>query len=159
MRTYALINNSVVTSVLDFEESEFDLYVKMNHMVIDVTNLDPRPQVGWVLVGNTLQFPVGISDREKMEITLNKQKRLFGIALSSDAIDRIGARNKILNKNGTQVTTLLTQLMGVKGLLETGALGTARYSCIQLKAVYTEYADIFDYVVNEINVFENSFGL
>lgn len=159
MRTYALINNSVVTSVLDFEESDFDLYVKMNHMVIDVTDLDPRPQVGWVLVGNTLQFPVGISDREKMEIALNKQKRLFGTALSNDAIDRIGARNKILNKNGTQVTTLLTQLMGVKGLLETGALGTARYSCVQLKAVYTEYADIFDYVVNEINVFENSFGL
>lgn len=159
IKLFALINNQVVTNVISFEDSEFQEYAKQNDMVLDINDLSPQPQIGWVLNGNRLEFPVSDSDRERMEITLNKKKRLFGTELSNNAIDRIGARNKILNKNGPQVTALLTQLVGVKALLETGALGTARFSCIQLKAVFTEYADIFDYVVVEINVFESTFGL
>jgi hypothetical protein len=159
MKKYALINNAVVTQTIDIEEEDFLSYAKDNHMVIDISDMSPVPQIGWVLNGNQLQFPTGVSDREKMEIQLNKNKREFGTLLSNTSIDRIGARNKILMKTGPQVTELLTHLMGVKALLETGALGTARYSCTQLKYVYTEYADIFDYVIGEINLFESSFGL
>ena len=159
MKKYALINNAVVTQIVEIDEQDFHTYSRDNNMVIDITDASPVPQVGWVLNGNQLEFPIGISDREKMEIQLNKNKREFGTSLSNISIDRIGARNKILMKTGPQVTELLTHLMGVKALLETGALGTARYSCTQLKYVYTEYADIFDYVIGEINLFESSFGL
>lgn len=159
MRTYALVNNAVVTAILEFEDVEFETYARVNHMVIDITDLDPRPQIGWVLNGNILEFPQSLSNREIFEEELNDKKVEFGIKLSRKAINKIGARNKILNKNGTQVIALLTQLVGVKSLLETGALGTARNSCVGLKTVYTEYTDIFDYVIVEINVFESTFGL
>ena len=131
MKKYALINNAVVTQIVEIDEQDFHTYSRDNNMVIDITDASPVPQVGWVLNGNQLEFPIGISDREKMEIQLNKNKREFGTSLSNISIDRIGARNKILMKTGPQVTELLTHLMGVKALLETGALGTARYSCTQ----------------------------
>lgn len=159
MRKYALINDSIVTQLIEIEQSEYPQYSSNNHMVIDVTDLEPQPQANWILNGNKLEFPNGTSNREILEIQLAGKKADFGIKLARIAIDRIGARNKILNKNGSQVATLLTQLFSVKLLLETGALGTARYSSLQLKAVYTEYSDIFDYVVNEVNNFESAFGL
>jgi hypothetical protein len=115
--------------------------------------------VGWVLNGNKLQIPQNLSSREEFEIDLNSRKAEFGSKLSKSAVDRIGARNKILNKSGSQVISLLTQLLGVKSLLETGALGTARYSCMQLRSLYGEYADIFDEVISQINIFESNFGL
>lgn len=159
MKTYALVNKSVVSEIVEIEDDLFQHYAKNNDSIIDITDTEPKPQKGWVLNGNKLQFPIGDSDREKLEIDLNEKKRIFGRSLCNRAVDRVGARNKILDKNGTQVTAILTQLLGIKALLETGALGTARYSCVQLKAVYTEYADIFDLVIQEINVFESTFGL
>lgn len=159
MRKYALINNSVITGIVDIEEENYNDYTKTNNAVIDITDVIPQPQVNWILSGNKLEFPNGVSDREKLEIELAEKKTDFGIKLARTSIDRIGARNKILNKNGAQVAALLTQLLSVKLLLETGALGTARYSCVQLKAVYTEYDDIFSMVIEEINCFEVSFGL
>ncbi len=159
MRKCALVSNGVVTKIVDVEDSEMQDLARSSEMLIDITDEVPQPSVGYILNGNTLRIPQNLSSREEFEIDLNSRKSDFGIKLAKSAIDRIGARNKILNKNGTQVAALLTQLLSVKLLLETGALGTARYSCVQLKAVYTEYDDIFNMVIDEINSFEVSFGL
>lgn len=159
MRKYALVNNSMVTKLAEIEEDGFPELIKSNDMVIDITDDSPQPTVGWVLNGNKLEIPQNLSSREQFEIELNSRKAEFGSKLAKSAVDRIGARNKILNKSGSQVISLLTQLLGVKSLLETGALGTARYSCMQLKTAYSEYADIFDEVISQINNFESNFGL
>jgi hypothetical protein len=159
MKKYALVNNGAVTQTIEIEEEYYSDFIKLNEMVIDITDDNPQPVMGWVMNGNKLQIPQNLSSREEFEIDLNSRKSEFGIKLSKSAVDRIGARNKILNKNGSQVISLLTQLLGIKSLLETGALGTARYSCIQLKAIYVEYADIFDEIINKINDFERNFGL
>lgn len=159
MRKYAIIKNSVVCQIVDLEEDLVEEYSRKSESLVDISDSIPQPQIGWVLNGNTLQFPTGVSDREKLEIELAEKKTDFGTKLSRVAINKIGARNKILDKNGSQVAVVLNALVGVKLLLETGALGTARYSCTQLKAVYTEYGDIFDFVIKEINNFESNFGL
>lgn len=159
MRKYALLKNNVVTNIVEIDDTEIQDLISNNEMVIDVTDTTPIPTIGYILNGNTLQIPQNLSSREEFEIQLNSKKCQFGQKISQNAIDRIGARNKILNKNGQQVIALLTQLISIKSLLETGALGTARSSCAQLKSVYTEYTDIFDYVINEINSFEVTFGL
>lgn len=159
MGRYALVNNNIVTSVLDIDESDLSRYSAVNHMIIDVTNIVPEPRIGFVLNGNVLELPQGQSSREQFEIDLAIKKMDFGANLARQAIAKIGARNKILNKTGEQVSALLTQLLSVKLLLETGALGTARGACMQLQAVFTEYADIFADVIVEINTFESSFGL
>lgn len=159
MRKYALLKNSVVIQTMDIEDDDVPGIIAMNEMVIDITDQNPLPAIGYVLNGNILEIPQNNSSREQFEIDLNSRKAEFGLKLAKAAIDRIGARNKILNKNGSQVISLLTQLIGVKSLLETGALGTARNSCVQLKSVFTEYVDIFDEVINQINLFETNFGL
>lgn len=159
MRKWALVNNDVVTGVVDVENDQMSELATKHQMVVDVTDQTPQPAIGWVLNGNVLQIPQSFSSREQFEIELNSRKAEFGSKLSKMAVDRIGARNKILNKNGPQVISLLTQLLSVKALLETGALGTARNVCAQLRLGYTEYDDIFTIVINEINSFESSFGL
>lgn len=158
-RKYALIKNSVVFEIVSLEEEAVSDYVKLCDLLIDIEDITPLPAVGWVLEGNSLQIPQGTSSKEEFEINLNARKSEFGTALVKRAVDKIGARNKILFKTGPEVMTLLTALLGVKALMETGALGTARASCAQLKVVYTEYADVFDFVITEINTFEATFGL
>lgn len=159
MQKYALVNNNVVTGVIEIEVEQLNDFISTNEMIIDITNQLPLPAIGYVLNGNTLEIPQGLSSREDFEIELNSKKSKFGTNLAKIAVDRIGARNKILNKSGPQVVTLLSQLIGIKSLLETGALGTARHSCSVLKVTYTEYADIFDYIISEINLFEATSGL
>ena len=158
-RKYALINNNVVTEVVTLEDSDIALYSKTNNLVIDIEDISPQPAINWVLNGNKLEFPQSNSDREKLEECLAQKKMDTGFELSNLAIVKIGARNKILNKSGAQVSALLTQLLSIKLLLETGALSTARDACNQLKVVYTEYTDIFDLVINRINDFERDNGL
>lgn len=159
MKKYATINNNVVTSILDLEIEEHLNVSTQHQLLIDIDDLNPQPVIGWVLNGNKLEIPQGYSSREEYEIELAEKKVNFGMKLSNICVVRIGARNKILNKSGTQVATLLNQLLSIKLLLETGALGTARYSCLQIKTIYTEYADIFDYIINEINIFEKTTSL
>lgn len=159
MRKYALVNNNIVTSIKDLEDEELSIYISQNNSVIDITDIVPQPQLNYVLNGNKLEIPQGFSNREQFEIELNKRKSEFGSKTALDVINKFAARNKILNKNGTQIAALITQLLPVKLLLDTGALGTARYSCVQLKTIYTEYEDIFDYIINEINSFEAQYGL
>lgn len=159
MRKYALVNNNVVTDVISISEEELNFYTKNNNIVIDITDMVPEPKFGYVLNGNILELPAGNSSREEFEFELALRKMSFGENLAKISIAKIGARNKILNKNGTQVATILNSLLPIKLLLETGALGTARDSCQQLRIVYAEYDDIFNFVINEITVFENTFGL
>lgn len=159
IRKYALVNNFIITDIKDLTEEEYLIAIRSNNLVVDIQDLNPQPMVRWVLDGNVFTLPQGISDKEALEIELASKKTDFGIALARFCVDRIGARNKILNKDGLQVSAILNNLLPVKLLLETGALGTARFSCVQLKNVYTEYADIFQHVVDEVNSFENSHGL
>lgn len=159
MRKYALLQNNVVVEVRQLEEQEVQMLGLNYSMIIDIEDELPQPSVGWKFEGNKLVPQSSGQTQEQYEIELASKKTSFGISLAREAIDKIGARNKILNKTGSQVTTLLNQLVGVKLLLETGALGTARYSCTQLKAVYTEYTDIFNIVIDSINEFEQKYGL
>jgi hypothetical protein len=159
MRKYAIIYNDVVAAIEQIKDEDVANRAKEVQMLIDVEDMVPAPSVGWVLNGNKLEIPQNLGHREIFEIDLNRRKSKFGLELAQNAVDRMGARNKILNKTGSQVSALLNSLLVVKSLMETGALGTARGMCSQLKAPYSEYADIFDFVIEQINWFEGNFGL
>lgn len=159
MQKYAIINNNKVTDIQSVEEEDYLILAKNNHLVISIEGTSPQPQIGWVLNGNKLEYPQSLSSVEEFEIQLAAKKCEFGTQLAKETINRMGARNKILNKTGAQVIAILNQLVGIKMLLETGALGTARSSCAQLKSIFTEYSDIFDDIINKINSFESTNGL
>lgn len=159
MRKYALVNSGIVSQVLDLEEAQALAAGLTNNAVIDIEDQIPQPVVGWVLNGNILEKAQGNSSLEKYEQELALKKIDYGCNLSKIAIAKVAARNKILKKSSTQITTLLNQLIGVKMLLETGSLGTTREACTVLKSIYTEYTDIFEYVIDQINTFERDFNL
>lgn len=158
-RKHAIVENNVVVEIAILEEEDIITISKIKQAVIDIEDMSPQPNLNWVLNGNKLEFPQSNSERERLEECLAQRKMDLGFELSNLAIVKMGARNKILNKSSAQVSALLTQLLSVKLLLETGALGTARDACSQLKLVYTEYADIFDTVILRINDFERDNGL
>lgn len=158
MRLYALINNNVVTEVLALDDSEVSAASAQNQQIIDVEDSHPTPEIGWTLVGNKLE-PFESLSQEALEVSLAAKKMKRGTVISSTAIARVGARNKMLAKTAQQITALLSTLSGLKALLETGALGTARDVIAQVKQGYPEYADIFDDATAEINDFESKYGL
>lgn len=100
-----------------------------------------------------------LSEQEYKERILAKKKREYGLYISNELVELMGARNKILGLTGAQVTALLQQLGGIKTLLETGALGTARTYMIQAKASLPYHGDVLDDGINDINVFEAENGL
>lgn len=57
MRTYAILDNNIVTSIIDAEEELVRDLMKAS-LVIDIQDQIPQPQVGWVLSGNILVPPV-----------------------------------------------------------------------------------------------------
>lgn len=159
MRKFALVNNNIVTEIKTLTEDDYRQETLSNQTVVDIEDITPQPMINWVLNGNKLEFPQGGSEREILETALAEEKITFGIQLARKAVVKIGVRNKILNKNGEQVSLILNSLLPIKLLLETGALGTARFACLQLKNVYTEYSDIFQSAVDDINFFESKNGL
>ena len=50
---YAIVNNNIVESILETDDVES--YLKTNQLIIDITDIYPQPNVGWVLNGNKLE--------------------------------------------------------------------------------------------------------
>lgn len=95
----------------------------------------------------------------EMQIATNldrqKTQREFGLYLVPELIDMMGERNLTLIQNGTSVNipAIASDNAGIKLLIETGALSTARSICTQLKVKYPTHADIYDYVIEDITEF------
>lgn len=54
----AVINeNNVVNAVMELQEYQIQELSKIFPLVIDVTNMNPTPKVGWVFSGNTIVNP------------------------------------------------------------------------------------------------------
>jgi hypothetical protein len=64
----------------------------------------------------------------------------------------VGTINLTLSSQGqvVNVSTLLTNLMTVKMLLETGALKTARSLCMFYKPQFTTYSNVFQHAIDEV---------
>lgn len=131
------------------------------HLVFDKHNLQFESQDAAISYASAegITYYDCLSKQEYDERILSAKKTSEGILISRELVDIIGARNKILNLSGPQVTSMLTQLGGVKGLLETGALGTARTYMGQFKSAYANHADLFQIGIDKVNRFEQEFGL
>jgi hypothetical protein len=55
----ALVNNNVVTAILEVDEVSYSDYARSNELAIDITELYPEPSVGWQFDGNKLVNPNG----------------------------------------------------------------------------------------------------
>lgn len=156
MRLYALIKNNKVVEIKNLEDDEYTVEIKKNDSIVDIEDMSPQPQIGWILSGNTLIAPNAVS----MEILLRekiKQAREFGQNLIYESSDRIGAKNILFGKTEAQIVAIVAQLDPIKKLLETGALNTARTQLNALKlSLPPELHPEIDRAVNKITEFLGS---
>lgn len=154
-RKYAIINNNVVTDIKTISDEDYGQIISQNQLMVDIDDLIPEPQLGWILDGNKLTTPQDMLDPDSADSLQQSSQRKFGSLLLPILVDMIGARNLKFTRESSpvDVVALATQMASVKLLLETGALKTARGLCYQLKALFTDYADILDYAITQITNF------
>lgn len=152
MRKYAIVEENTITKIETLSEDEVRS-IKSN--VIDIEDTIPQPQVGWDMVGNTLQPSFPTSNDDEMDAAKQTAQRIFGQKLIPTVVDKVGARNLKLSRLGTpvDVAALNNQLQIVRQLLDGGALRTVRGLCVYLKPSFQNHVDIFDYLVAEITNF------
>lgn len=155
MRKYAIVSNQVVQSIVTVEDEAASELVRTNEMVIDIEDQIPQPEVGWVLSGNALLAPIQNMSNDQLDAYQQKAQRLFGLKILPAAVDKIGARNLKLSREGTpaDVATLASQMASIKVLLEGGALKTVRSICGAIKPMHPNHADVLDEVIAEITNF------
>lgn len=95
------------------------------------------------------------SIQEESNLKQQTNQREFGTKLIPTLIDFMGERNLTLNQNGTTINmmAIASDNSGIKLLIETGALKTARSLCGQLRFKYPTHADIYDTVISSITDF------
>lgn len=159
-RYYALINNNIVTKVEVLSEEQAQEASKNNSLVIDIEDMVPRPDVNWILQGNILVNTNVNMSIEAAELHQQTTQRLFGVKLLPTAVDKVGARNLKLDREGTPVdiVALSGQMTSIKLLLEGGALKTARMVCLGIKPMFPNHSDILQEVADEITNFLISQG-
>lgn len=93
--------------------------------------------------------------QEEQNLARQTNQREFGATLIPSLIDSMGERNLTLSQNGTTTNTsqLASDNAGIKLLIETGALGTARTACSYLRNKYPLYSDIYNNVIIDITQF------
>lgn len=159
MRTYAIVEEGVVTEIAVLTEEQF-IERTRTCLGVDIEDEIPRPQVGWKLDGNRLVPVSESSNPDELDAIQQKSQRLFGMKLLPMAVDLVGARNLKLSREGTpaNVTALASQMQVIKLLLEGGALKTTRTVCESLKPSFPLHEDILQTVINEITNFLDSNG-
>lgn len=153
---YALIRNNNVLEIMELTESKYHIMIRNYDSIIDISNANPMPEVGWVLRGNILQ-PLSLSERAFLQ---QNSQRQFGVNLSNQLVDLVGARNLELAFQGSNpnVSSMLTALGSILSLLQTGALKTARTAMLGYKNSFIPYVDIFELGINNITTFLQDHG-
>lgn len=145
---YALIRNNNVLEILELSEEQYRIMIRNYDAIVDISNLNPTPEVGWVLRCNKLE-PLSLQERAFRQQNYQRQ---FGEELAKELVDLVGARNLELTfqESTPNVPSMLTALGGVLSLLQTGTLKTARTA---YKPSFTSYADVFQLGIDKISVF------
>jgi hypothetical protein len=153
MRKYAILTDNKITEIVNAEESEIR-EIARSKMIVDIEDLIPEPGINWILQGNKLVPPSELNTEER-DLFQQTAQRKFGEKLLPIAVDKIGARNLKLVREGnpTDVATLASQMASIKILLEGGALKTARGICSAIKPMHPNHSDILDEVISAISNF------
>lgn len=148
---YALVRNGYVLEIKDLTEEEYKILIRVYDNIIDITNTDPVPQVGWILSGNKL-IELPLKDKLARQ---QLEQREFGTQLVMKLIDMVGTKNLELSASGNavNVSSILTSLNSIMSLLHTGALKTARGLLVYYKPSFTVYQDVFQFGTDEITKF------
>jgi len=158
MRLHAFILNNQVVKTESIDEDSYRAQIKNYEAIVDIEDMSPQPQMFWVLNGNKIEPVDETTTAELIELEKNRLRRIYGKSLKDSLVDKIGARNKILSKDSSFITTMASQLGPLGMLMDSGSLKTPRLGMLALLAVYTDHADILNEACNQIQSFLESIG-
>lgn len=160
MRKYAIISNDKVINTLNLTDEQYADASRCNQLVVDIEDMIPQPEAGWILEGNKLVLHTENMSADDLDLLQQKAQRQYGLYLLPIAVDRIGARNLKLARENTpaNITTLASQMSSIKILLEAGALKTVRIVINSIKDSHPNHIDILEDVVASITNFLVSNG-
>lgn len=160
MRKHAFLKDNTVVKVELISSAEYNVQSKLFDSVIDIHDSIPEPDIEWVLVGNTLTPPEHLSSSDELDAIQQKAQQAFGQKILVPYINKLGARNFKLTRDGVavNVSAMASQMSLLKLLLETGALKSSRGLCGQMITVHPNHADVLTEVITEITNFLTSNG-
>lgn len=156
MKKYALVKNDVVISVEMLTEDAYRQKSMECQVIVDISELVIEPEIGWVLEGNALRPHSSNISLEKIEDTKMRNRFKVGNKVCDEAIVLISGRNRMLEKNSTQVNQIITTFTPIELAMRKCALPTALLGIAQMRSLFPEYLDIFDYVSSELTNYLNS---
>lgn len=128
MRKYAILDNNIVTEILDLDDEGCIRESSYHQMLVDIQDLVIPPQVGWILIGNKLQPVPG------MELTLKLmiEARIKYYQDSAPALLRdLYSTNTLLGLTTTQSDQMFDDYQDVLIRIREGAWPTAIYRLSQ----------------------------
>lgn len=161
MRLHAYVKGSRVEKIEAISESEWLQDISNYEAIIDIEDMRVRPLVGWA-ADSALNFEPAepLSNEQALSLQQTAQ-RIYGYKLVESLTDKVGSRNLLLSSQGESVNvpSLLQALDGIKELMETGALKTARGAIQSVKPTFPLYEDILDVAIANITTFlvENNY--
>ena len=123
MRKYAVVDNNIVSTVVDISEDDYISIARDHQIIIDITDLVIQPTAGWILEGNCLVPPVS-------SVTLNQiiQNRIKSYQDQAPALLReIYTQNTLLGITIQQSDQMFTDYQDVLIRIREGAWPTALY--------------------------------
>jgi len=128
MRTYAFLKENIVDKVETIDEIQFIEQSKNYQLIVDVHDYIITPQVGWVLVGNSIipsaeqQIPI----KEKIKATIKHYQEV-----SKDLLIDLYADNTLLGITSAQSSQMFDDYSDVVVCICQGAFPTAIYKLQQ----------------------------
>lgn len=156
MALHAKIVNGLVDSIVDIlDEDQYQELAQTCSTLIDISNITPAPQVGWLHSGPLFVAPEQSPEDVQANLATNVTGPAieYGIKLKKDVAAKIGAKNLMLEKTPQEISSLVSTLISIGFLLEGGALVTASGALQASMPNFPEYEAEFLYAINKINEF------
>lgn len=128
MRKYAILDNNIVTEILDLEDEGYIHKASYHQMLIDIQDLVIPPQVGWILSGNKLIPAPG----SELTLKLMIEAKIKYFQDSAPALLRdLYSTNTLLGLTTAQSDQMFDDYFDVLVRIREGAWPTAIYRLSQ----------------------------
>ncbi len=128
MRKYAILDNNIVTEILDLEDEGYIHEASYRQMLIDIQDLVIPPQVGWILSGNKLIPAPG----SELTLKLMIEAKIKYFQDSAPALLRdLYSTNTLLGLTTAQSDQMFDDYFDVLVRIREGAWPTAIYRLSQ----------------------------
>lgn len=132
--TIAIVNDWVITNILEIDDSEYQKYATSCQIAPDITNLTPQPQIGWIFDGANLNPPPGyVSPMQITKLAFRERfttPELLGILSAASGTTTEALMLQMMMQNQSLATyidlTRTDTIAGVEFLVSEGLLTSTR---------------------------------